>query len=52
MAATLEYGSLKVTDPRDSSKVYPWTVKVYLSAADDRIDFEVTGIPYTGPSAT
>ena len=47
---TLEYGSVMVKDPRDTSlDVMPWTMIVQQDYDSDKISFEITGIPYNGP---
>ena len=47
---TLEYGSVTVKDPRDTSlDVMPWTMIVQQDYDSDKISFEITGVPYNGP---
>ena len=46
----LEYGSSEIADPRDGSVAWPWTINVIQEYENDKISFELTGMPYSGPA--
>ena len=47
----INWGDAEVTDPRNpESQVWPWTMRVTQDYENDRLEFDLTGILYNGPT--
>ena len=46
---SLYYGDTQITDPRDNTSIWPWTINIIENVDDNKIAIEFTGVPYTAP---
>ena len=46
---TIYYGDAQITDPRDGSSTWPWTITMIENVNGGQLSMEITGIPYTAP---
>ena len=46
---TINYGDSQITDPRDGSATWPWTVTMVEDVGGNTLGMQITGMPYTAP---